>query len=357
MIKVSVLVPIYNVEKYLEQCLDSIINQTLKEIEIICLNDGSTDKSLEILEKYAVQDNRINIINKENSGYGATLNIGLKQAKGEYISIIESDDFIDLNMLKEMYEKAKIDDLDILKADWFLYFEADNQTYMANKIPLIDEVTNAKKHKELFLIPPSVWSSIFKKAFLDKHNIRFLETPGASFQDTSFSFKTTALATKVKTINKAFYYYRQDNSNSSIHNKNKVFCICDEYDEIFRFLESNNELKREFINYYYILKYQGYFWNILRLDEECMKEFADRFYKDFSNEEALKYLDDLFFKLNNRKYIDALLKDKQDFLKLIKKRQQKDEKRKQKRKLIAVKLRKSLIEVRIFGKSLINLRW
>jgi glycosyltransferase involved in cell wall biosynthesis len=113
MAKISVVVPVYNVEKYLKECIDSIINQTLEDIEIICVNDGSTDSSLEILNDYAKKDSRIIVINKSNSGYGHTMNMGLNAATGEYVGIIESDDFADKNMFEDLYKLAKEYDADI----------------------------------------------------------------------------------------------------------------------------------------------------------------------------------------------------------------------------------------------------
>ena len=102
MAKVSILIPCYNVEKYIRQCLDSVVNQTLKDIEIICINDGSTDSTLDILRKYENRDNRIKVISKHNSGYGASMNIGLETAKGEYVGIVESDDFVEPNMFEKL---------------------------------------------------------------------------------------------------------------------------------------------------------------------------------------------------------------------------------------------------------------
>ena len=107
MCKVSIVVPIYNVEKYLRQCLNSIINQTLKDIEIICVNDGSTDLSTQIINEFAEKDNRIKIINKENSGYGASMNRGFDSATGEYLGIVESDDYADPCMFEKLYGIAK----------------------------------------------------------------------------------------------------------------------------------------------------------------------------------------------------------------------------------------------------------
>ena len=104
--KVSILVPIFNVEKYLRQCLDSIVNQTLKDIEIICINDGSTDSSPAIIDEFAKNDPRIVILTKTNSGYGDSMNQGLKKATGEYIGIVESDDWVDIDMFENLYDIA-----------------------------------------------------------------------------------------------------------------------------------------------------------------------------------------------------------------------------------------------------------
>ena len=106
MAKVSIIIPTYNVEMYLVECMESVVNQTLKDIEIICINDGSTDGSLEILKSYAQKDDRIVLVDKENGGYGIGMNIGLDKATGEYIGIVEPDDFIPLNMYSDLYEKA-----------------------------------------------------------------------------------------------------------------------------------------------------------------------------------------------------------------------------------------------------------
>ena len=116
--KVSIVIPIYNVEQYLRECLESVVNQTLKEIEIICVNDGSTDSSPEILKEYAEKDNRIKVISKPNSGYGHTMNVGIDAAIGEYIGIVESDDYVKLDMYETLYNIAKKNDLDVVRADF-----------------------------------------------------------------------------------------------------------------------------------------------------------------------------------------------------------------------------------------------
>ena len=122
MSKVSVVVPCYNVENYIRQCLDSLVNQTLKDIDIICVNDGSTDNTLSILREYEQKDPRVSVINKNNSGYGNSMNIGFDAASGEYIGIIESDDYADLDMFEKLYNEAKLHSLDVYKSGYYLYY-------------------------------------------------------------------------------------------------------------------------------------------------------------------------------------------------------------------------------------------
>lgn len=134
--KVSVILPVYNTEKYLPECLDSLLNQTLKDIEIICINDGSTDNSLEILQEYQANDQRIRILNQENQGAAIARNKGIQMAEGEYLSFLDADDFFDENMLKWSYEKAQKTNSDICIYGSYLY---DNLTKKEKNVPLLLE--------------------------------------------------------------------------------------------------------------------------------------------------------------------------------------------------------------------------
>ena len=167
MAKISVIVPVYNVEKYLTECIESICSQSLEDLEIICVNDGSTDNSLDILNDFAKQDKRIIVINKANSGYGHTINMGLNAATGEYIGIIESDDFADKNMFEDLYKLAKDNDADIAKGDWFNYWSKNKFARKNNRISSAKafQLTNSKKDKSLLRINPSVWSAVYKRIF------------------------------------------------------------------------------------------------------------------------------------------------------------------------------------------------
>lgn len=243
MTKVSVLMPIYNASRYLQNALDSVRNQSLKDIEIICINDGSTDNSLKIINQNTQNDKRIKIINKPNSGYGDSLNTGLKEATGSYISILEPDDWYDLNFLKDMYHRTQKDNLDVIKADFWQYIEANNinRQYHLFTDRQCDKVLSPTESQFIYSLQPSIWSGLYRRQFLIDNHIKFLKTPGASYQDTSFNFKVFAIAKKALFINKPYVHYRIDNTESSINNIAKKLPFIDtEYDEIDHFIKYYN---------------------------------------------------------------------------------------------------------------------
>lgn len=274
-VKVSIIVPIYNVEKYLDQCLSSIVNQTLKEIEIICVNDGSTDSSLKIIQEFAEKDSRIKIINKKNSGYGHSMNIGFDAAIGEYIGIVESDDYADLDMFEHLYKEAKENHSDVVKSGYYLYYSVPKEknikveiasSILCNRdICPVSSFKSKREQVDLFNIKPTIWSAIYRNDFIKENHIKFNETPGASYQDAGFNFKVLACAKKLRLIKDAFLHYRQDNESSSVNSKGKVFCVCDEYDEMERFLTSRPILKSQLECIKNRIKYDSYMWNYNRL--------------------------------------------------------------------------------------------
>ena len=186
MVKVSIIVPIYNEEKYLEECLESILNQTLKEIEIICVNDGSTDSSKAIIDKYAFKDPRIKAIHKENAGNGNTMNCGLAEATGEYIGIVESDDSVEANMYEKLYALSQKGTVDIVKGNfWDCYEEPDGRvTKVENlerqELPQLTKAGNVHQQYGILWGHPSIWSAIYRRDFIERNHIRFKEVKGLS---------------------------------------------------------------------------------------------------------------------------------------------------------------------------------
>lgn len=281
-VKVSVLVPIYNVEDFLPECLDSLVKQTLKEIEIICINDGSTDSSLEIIKNYAKNDGRIVVVNKKNSGYGDSMNKGLDRATGEYVGIVESDDFIDLDAFEKMYKLARKHELDVLKSNFYEYVTKKKRDVAKSNMFLPDEeneVLDTREHRHVLYEQPSIWSAIYRRAFLNDNDIRFLPSPGASYQDAGFNFKVWAAAKRVMMINRAFLHYRQDNPNSSVKSDGKVYAVKDEYDEVERWLKEKN-LYDEYGNTLVGMRFSSYIWNMRRLTRKTAKEFAGTIKED-----------------------------------------------------------------------------
>ena len=179
--------------------MDSLINQTLEDIEILCINDGSTDKTPQILDEYLFKDKRIKVINKANSGYGATMNVGLDNATGDYIGILEPDDFVKNTMFEDLYNLAEKNNSDMIKSDFYYYTTLNKSARQAGLIKKknTNKILSVKDDIFMLKLPPSIWSAIYKRSFLNENNIRFLETAGASFQDTSFAFKTLATAEKL----------------------------------------------------------------------------------------------------------------------------------------------------------------
>lgn len=280
--KLSVLVPIYNVADYLSTCLASLLSQTLADLEIICINDGSTDHSLKIAKQFQRQDHRISIIDKPNSGYGDSMNLGLSRARGEYIGILEPDDWIDPNAFARLYEVAKSKHADVVKANYYrtrVHRKKGPQDTRVAEIPA-ESTLGAGPHPQLFQLAPAIWSAIYRREFLRKNKITFLPTPGASYQDLSFSFKVWALSQKTVLLPDAFVHYQIDNADSSVNNPGKVNCVVDEYAEIETFL-CERGIFPQFGAIMNAAKFRNYHWNFQRLSPKLAKTFFRTWRQEF----------------------------------------------------------------------------
>ncbi len=207
--KVSVIIPVYNAKDYLGRCLDSVINQTLKDIEIICINDCSKDNSLEILKEYSSKDKRIKLINhKTNKGESAARNTGLDNAKGEYIAFLDNDDTIDSNFYEKLYKKATETNADIVKGE-VKYINYDNTITYGN----INEEYKKTKNKMTFVL--NWWCAIYKRELIFDNNIRLLE--GCILGgDSLFLNEAIINAKNFQIVDNVYYnYYRREDSGDS----------------------------------------------------------------------------------------------------------------------------------------------
>jgi len=316
-VKVSIIIPVYNAEQYLRECLDSAVNQTLQEIEIICVNDGSTDNSLEILKEYAERDSRVKVIDKDNAGYGHTMNLGMDMACGEYIGIIESDDFVDLYMYEELYEVIQREKVNFVKSDFYRFYgEGESLCREYNKMAREDKnynrVINPRIEKDSFKFIMNTWSGLYHTEFIKKNGIRHNETPGASFQDNGFWFMANVFAEKSWYVDKAYYMNRRDNPNSSVYNSQKVYCINKEYDLIYRFLDKNG-LKNVFLDVYNYKRYHSYLFTLQRIAPEFRKEYLKVFSEEFNNVNQKGELYSKYLSPNDWNNLYWIMRDYQEY--------------------------------------------
>ncbi|MCQ2740305.1 MAG: glycosyltransferase [bacterium] len=290
--KISVIIPVYKVDKYLRQCLDSVINQTLKDIEIIIVDEGELDECRRIIDEYEAKDERIKTIHEKNWGYGASVNKGINKAVGEYISIIESDDTAEPNMLEDLYSKAVSENAEVVKSNFYNYYETEpSLCYWREILPkkLYNKTFCPLDENDIFYSMNTVWSAIYKREFLNEYNIRFTDTPKAYFVDIGFSFKVWVSAKRVHLLKDAYIHYRQDNENASVRSKDNAFCVCNEYRTIDEFIKNNpNKVVLDKIKNK--TKFNDYMWNLRRISNKYKKEFikkmSDEFKKAIKNKEV-----------------------------------------------------------------------
>ena len=338
-IKVSVIVPVFNVEEYLSTSLDSILNQTLKDIEIICINDGSTDASLDILENYAKKDARIKIISKKNEGQGIARNIGLNNAQGEFIAFVDSDDFIKEDMLEKSYEKSVSKNLDLVM---YKVSSFDNETHEINdnlwyySLKCFDgfekEIFNnsdTKKFTHLISVTP--FNKLYKRSFIEKNNIRFPDK--YIFEDEVFFYNVYLKAKRISLIDENLYYYRTNRKGSTVsNNSDKDYT---DVVHIFRLIrqlliETNylNTYKKQVYNRFFHLilwrfsqtapKYRENFFNLMKREfSELLEDKSKETYLSVTDLESkiksrtLKVLNsknlDEFEKLDSHKHFSVIM--------------------------------------------------
>ena len=236
--KISIIIPIYKVEKYLRFCLDSLSVQTLKDIEIICVNDGSPDNCGEILKKYEKNDKRFYIINQENLGSGPARNNGLDHAKGEFVGFVDPDDWVSPNYFEILYNRATICGADISATANIIkvhkYQTKKSVGFQNKKI-----IVSVEKRKNLIYRSGIVWNKVFKKKLVDKYNIRFAETKSTG-QDNTFNIIALATANKIATTTIGTYFYRV-RSESAINSRSlKDIGIVKIYKDIFSQIKNLN---------------------------------------------------------------------------------------------------------------------
>jgi glycosyltransferase involved in cell wall biosynthesis len=265
MIKISVIVPVYNIEPYLDKCLDSLVRQTLNEIQIIVVNDGSKDNSIKIIEEYADKYNdKIINIKKENGGQADARNVGLKYATGEYIGFVDGDDYVDISMFEKMYEIAKNENLDMVECAYYREYK--------NKLEL-KNINNYEAKDMLLLTATSVCNKIIKRKILESNKLFF--PVGLVYEDLEYVIKMAPHITNIGFIKEPLYYYVQ-RRGSTCHTFNKrILNIYNVLENILRYYNENNlyEKYKEQLEYIYLKNMLGFsYFNIIRVKDRKLRK-------------------------------------------------------------------------------------
>lgn len=288
-VKVSVIIPIYNAEKYLHQCMDSIVGQTLREIEIICVDDGSTDHSAEILKEYQDRDQRISVITQENAGAGAARNRGLMEARGEYLSFLDADDFFEVDMLRTAYEKAKEARAQIVVFGSDQYrddleaFQSVNWTIRKRSLPPYRPMDYRTFTENVFKVFVGwAWDKLFERKFISERHLCFQEQRTSN--DLLFVFSAIVLAERIEVEERVLAHQRRDNPESLSNTREKSWhCF---YDALLALRENlkkyglYQELEQDFINY--ALHFS--LWNLETLKGEKKKILYQKLKREWFRE-------------------------------------------------------------------------
>lgn len=322
-IKVSVIVSVYNAEKYLHQCIGSILNQTLKNIEIILVNDGSTDSSLSICREFEKNDSRVIVVNKKNGGTGTAYNSGLLKSHGEYIGFMDSDDWIEKKMYEKLYEIASEKNADIVRCDFFKYNPAKRPysipyTHGNAKPSLIypENKIFSLKDAPLILAQRMVaWSGIFKHEFIK--NMRFIETPGPTYQDFVFMMGAFIKAKRILLCYDRLIHYRlETHRETATQNPSdiNVYYLIKNINRVKKMLQNKRFLPKYSEEFYYnITQVFCSFWFLIKQDRrnDFYRAMLD-VYKDIPHNFKYKY-----FERGFRLFVDMVLKDKKGLFAIL----------------------------------------
>lgn len=263
MAKVTVIMPSLNVAKYIGTCMDSVLAQTLSDIEILAIDAGSEDGTLEILQEYAAIDRRIKVIHSDRKSYGYQLNMGISLAQGEYVGIVETDDKITPDMFQSLYDRAVETRVDYVKGCARSFMEITSEIVVSNRITCtpsakeMERTVTPKQHPELFVTDRFLWLGIYRSDFVKA--VKLNETLGAAFQDIGFMFQVILKSDRAIYLDKDVYFYRQDNAGASSYDMRGFGYLVEEYAYVNKFLEGKG---REW--------YQVYFKKMLN---QCLGRF------------------------------------------------------------------------------------
>ena len=287
--KISVIVPVYKVEEYLRKCLDSLVNQTLKDIEIIVVNDGSPDNSNDIILEYANQYPNVKAFKKDNSGLSDTRNFGIKHAKGEYITFVDSDDWVKLDMYEKLYNKAKEKDYDIVTSD-INYVYPDH-----NEIIYTDPKKDTTDIRRVFInLYPTVCTKIFKRELFIKNKLEFKS--GVWYEDVEMMYRLLPLINSIGVVHEDFYQYLQREKSITSTISPKIYDYINNFNGLIDYYKENNYYEK----YYKELEYAYVRYAYATFIKTCLGYAKSEYLK--AVDVAIKNVHEHFPKYRRNKY-------------------------------------------------------
>lgn len=312
--RISVIIPVYNVERFLREAMDSVVTQTLDDLEILCVNDGSKDGSRAILAEYEERDPRIRILDQENAGYGAAVNHGLDEATGTYVAVVEPDDLIPETMFEQLYEKAEETGVEVVKSDYYMMSgDGEDRSFQYMQIApckkIYEKVLTEQDRRAMFYLHPTTWTGLYRRSFLEAHHIRHNESPGAAFQDNGFWFQIFMHVKSAYVLHVPLYRYRVDNSGSSIHSGTGSFRIFSEYDFVKEQLLKEPEMAKELMGLYSFFRFDNYLARFDQTAPEHRLEFAQRVSAEYRQAMKAGEIDESLFTEIFKTYLYPMVED------------------------------------------------
>ncbi len=324
--KISIIMPSLNVRPYIEECIESAIRQTLEDIEVICVDAGSTDGTWEILEKYVQNDSRVHLYHSSIKSYGYQVNFGIDKARGDYVAILETDDYLDESMYEKLYQIAIENNADYVKSDFYRFFVLDNGEKVLTKYPQFPfnpelYFTKMNPHicDEVYQEDFNLWKGIYNTKWLKEHRITLNETPGAAYQDIGFMEQVYLYAKVGVYSNEPLYYYRTDREEASVNSIKGLKNLWVEFKRVYELfvLENKGVYERGFF-IHMIRGFIGEFDKLIpKIDGCCTapecEPYLSWFIKVIRNAFEEKIIDKSAFSELNAKKIIAIINDPQGY--------------------------------------------